>query len=124
MLDAVFGNVKVIVGTHGGNVVFSLVEFASKGEKSSYKKWPKPFDALYEQIESYFSTGNADFGIFELDFNGLSFIQKRVYTALRKNVTTGKVTTYKSLAQMAGIPRGARAVGRVLARNPFILLVP
>jgi len=39
-------------------------------------------------------------------------------------IPQGKVATYGYLAIEAGIPRGARAVGRILARNPFPLIVP
>jgi len=46
---------------------------------------------------------------------------KRVLETLR-SVPTGYVTTYKELAKVAG--GSPRAVGRVMASNPFVLLVP
>ncbi len=36
----------------------------------------------------------------------------------------GEVITYGELAMMAGSPRGARAAGGAMARNPFMLVVP
>lgn len=39
-------------------------------------------------------------------------------------VSPGVTVTYGELAKWAGFPGAARAVGRVMARNPFALLVP
>jgi len=39
-------------------------------------------------------------------------------------IRTGQVMTYSELAWAAGSPRGERAVGQVMANNPFALLIP
>jgi methylated-DNA-[protein]-cysteine S-methyltransferase len=39
-------------------------------------------------------------------------------------VPRGKVTTYQSLAWSAGVPRGARAVGNAVNKNPDAPIVP
>jgi methylated-DNA-[protein]-cysteine S-methyltransferase len=39
-------------------------------------------------------------------------------------VPYGEVITYGELARRAGSPRAARAVGRVMAENPFPIIVP
>ena len=39
-------------------------------------------------------------------------------------VRPGQVMTYSELARAAGSPRGERAAGQVMARNPFALLIP
>lgn len=49
--------------------------------------------------------------------------ETRVYNIL-KFVPKGSVTTYGELARYLGIPRGARAVGNALNRNPYAPLVP
>ncbi|MGQ9780793.1 MAG: MGMT family protein [Nitrososphaeria archaeon] len=46
-----------------------------------------------------------------------------VYKIL-KQVPKGKVTTYKALAKAAGNPKGARAVGAMMRRNPYAPSVP
>lgn len=39
-------------------------------------------------------------------------------------IRPGRVMTYSELAWAAGSPRGERAVGQVMANNPFALLIP
>jgi methylated-DNA-[protein]-cysteine S-methyltransferase len=39
-------------------------------------------------------------------------------------IRPGQVMTYSELARSAGRPRAARAVGQVMAGNPFALLIP
>ncbi|MFK4764018.1 methylated-DNA--[protein]-cysteine S-methyltransferase [Desulfobaculum sp. SPO524] len=49
---------------------------------------------------------------------------RRVLATLRREVPHGHTVTYKELAEMAGSPNSARAVGQVMGRNPWLLLVP
>jgi methylated-DNA-[protein]-cysteine S-methyltransferase len=39
-------------------------------------------------------------------------------------IPRGRVSTYGRIARHLGVPGGARAVGRALARNPFPILIP
>uniref|UniRef100_A0A672JH78 Methylated-DNA--protein-cysteine methyltransferase n=1 Tax=Salarias fasciatus TaxID=181472 RepID=A0A672JH78_SALFA len=48
----------------------------------------------------------------------------RVLQVLLKDVKFGDTVSYKRLAEMAGNPRAARAVGGAMRRNPIPLLVP
>jgi methylated-DNA-[protein]-cysteine S-methyltransferase len=50
------------------------------------------------------------------------FQRKVLSQAMR--IPKGRVSTYGRLAKKIGIPKGARAVGRVLAGNPYPLVVP
>ena len=52
-----------------------------------------------------------------------SDFQQRVLMA-ESRVPRGFVTTYGRLAAHLGVPRGARAVGNALARNPFPIVIP
>jgi methylated-DNA-[protein]-cysteine S-methyltransferase len=47
-----------------------------------------------------------------------------VLSTLLKKVGFGQVVTYKQLAKMCGRPTAIRAVGQVMARNPWPLLIP
>jgi len=49
--------------------------------------------------------------------------QQRVWRTLRA-VRRGSLVTYGKLADLAGSPRAARAVGSAMARNPLVLVVP
>ena len=52
-----------------------------------------------------------------------SDFQTRVLMAEHK-IPRGCVSTYGTIARHLGVPRGARAVGGALARNPFPIIIP
>jgi methylated-DNA-[protein]-cysteine S-methyltransferase len=58
-----------------------------------------------------------------LSLDHLSGFGRRVVAACRM-VTWGRTTTYGELASACGSPAAARAVGSVMARNRFPLIVP
>lgn len=49
--------------------------------------------------------------------------QHAVWAALQR-IEPGRTTTYSALARQLGRPGAARAVGRAVASNPLIILVP
>ena len=57
------------------------------------------------------------------DLAGRTAFQQRVLAACRR-IPAGRVLTYGGLAQRAGRPGAARAVGRALAANPVPLVIP
>jgi len=59
-----------------------------------------------------------------MDLHELPEFTRRVLLALRDQVPHGATTTYGELAALAGSPGAARAVGQIMARNPWPLLVP
>jgi len=58
-----------------------------------------------------------------LDMNSGTAFEKAVWTACAR-IPRGAVVSYGELAACAGSPRGARAVGQVMARNPFPIVIP
>lgn len=78
---------------------------------------------LKDDLERYFHGEKIDFGGYKLEESGLSPYAKRVYNLLRK-VGWGETITYKELAELSGRPHGQRAVGRLMATNPFPIIVP
>ena len=60
--------------------------------------------------------------ILDLDTSWTPF-QQRVYEAITK-IPYGKTRTYGEVALMVGIPKGARAVGQAMGRNPLPLIFP
>jgi methylated-DNA-[protein]-cysteine S-methyltransferase len=58
-----------------------------------------------------------------LDERGVPEFERRVYRHLR-TVGAGETTTYGEIANWLGEPGAAQAVGRAMARNPWVLLVP
>ncbi len=49
---------------------------------------------------------------------------KAVYKALLTDVPTGQTVTYGELAELAGNPQAARAVGTAMRKNPIPIIVP
>ncbi len=86
-----------------------------------------PFDPrwtiLKDRLDDYFGGKGLDPAGVELDLSSLSDFSRDVYRELVK-VPHGEVITYGDLARSAGYPGGARAVGRAMNSNPFLLLVP
>jgi len=54
---------------------------------------------------------------------GFSLFTATVLAACR-NVKFGQTTTYGQLARIAGHPKAARPVGRIMAKNPLPLIIP
>lgn len=59
----------------------------------------------------------------ELDLSACSDFQKQIYAMVRA-MPRGQTMTYGQVAERAGRPGAARAVGRAMACNPFAILVP
>jgi len=64
-----------------------------------------------------------DFADVQLAGTGLTPFQRRVRAACRR-VAFGDTITYAELAARSGSPQAARAVGNVMAANPFPIVVP
>ncbi|MDX1441800.1 MAG: MGMT family protein [Nitrosopumilaceae archaeon] len=50
-------------------------------------------------------------------------MDKKIYKKLLE-VPQGKVTTYGELAKAVGFPKGQRAVGTIMNKNPFPVIIP
>lgn len=74
------------------------------------------------QIDAYFSGTLKKFNL-PLDYSGMTAFQLKALQ-VTSQIPFGEVITYGELATMAGSPRGARAAGGAMARNPFMLVVP
>lgn len=60
--------------------------------------------------------------ILDLD-TSCTLFQQRVYEAITK-IPYGRTRTYGEVALMVGNPKGARAVGQAMGRNPLPLIFP
>ncbi len=79
--------------------------------------------ALHEKLCRYFRGEIVDFHDQLLDTREATDFQARVWKAVRA-IPYGQVCSYSWIANRAGSRRGARAVGRALAINPFPIVVP
>lgn len=78
--------------------------------------------ALAEEIIAYVE-GRGPRPEVELDLSGFTEFQRSVIDAVQ-SIPRGQTLTYGEVALLAGRPGAARAVGQVMARNPFLILVP
>lgn len=74
------------------------------------------------QIQEYFAGGRKKFSL-PLCPQGKSDFSRKIYACL-ESIPYGEMCTYGELAVTAGFPRAARAVGQMMARNRFPLVLP
>jgi methylated-DNA-[protein]-cysteine S-methyltransferase len=78
---------------------------------------------LGRRIQSFLEGEAVRFDLEIVVLDTCSAFQQRVLVA-EHGIPRGWVSTYGRIARHLGVPRGARAVGMALARNPFPLLIP
>ncbi len=82
-----------------------------------------PFsDDLFLQIEAYLAGEGRGFDV-EIDISALPPFQQKVLRALQ-DIPYGELRSYKQIAEVAGNPKAARAVGSCCNRNPIHLIIP
>ena len=80
-------------------------------------------ESLLTRLVEFASGGADDFHDIELDLDDLSRFQRRVIEMCRR-IPYGSTCSYGELAERAGNPGAARAVGSVMAANRWPLVVP
>jgi methylated-DNA-[protein]-cysteine S-methyltransferase len=78
---------------------------------------------LVERIQRFLKGHAVGFELDAVALETCSEFQRRVLLAEHK-IPRGWVSTYGRIADSLGLPRGARAVGSALARNPFPFIIP
>jgi len=79
--------------------------------------------ALASTLRRYARGEPQDFSWVTIWWEGMSPFYSRVLQEVRA-IPWGCTRTYQWLAERVGIPKGARAVGQVLARNPCPIVIP
>lgn len=75
------------------------------------------------EIVRYLQEGEGNLIDIPLDWNCVTPFEKETLQEARK-IPVGKTITYGELASRIDRPKSARAVGRALGKNPFLLAVP
>jgi len=78
--------------------------------------------AALAQLNSYFDGERTSFDV-AIDRSARSGFRGEVLNAL-ESVRFGQTITYGDLAERAGRPKAARAVGSAMATNPIAIIVP
>ena len=105
-------------------LVFSgkgLAEIGFEGERPTYPRGRAP-ESFRNQLSDYFDGALREFHQPMLFLSGTDF-EKKVWLSLME-VPYGETRTYKWLAEKVGSPKGSRAVGQALSRNPIPIVLP
>jgi methylated-DNA-[protein]-cysteine S-methyltransferase len=95
------------------------------GGRDSGEPLPPLVRAVRRELDEYFSGARERFEVpVDLACGDLSPFQRHVLLTLRAEVPYGETVTYGELAELAGRPGAARAVGTAMRKNPVQLLVP
>lgn len=78
---------------------------------------------LVARLQSYAAGRDESFDDVPLDFSHLTDFQRRIVRACRR-IRPGRVKSYGELAAAAGSVGAARAVGNVMAKNRYPIIVP
>jgi methylated-DNA-[protein]-cysteine S-methyltransferase len=109
---------RIFLPRRGVSARGRIREFFSGVVPSSGQK-----DKICRKIEAFLGGDAVAFSIDGLDFEGCGEFERRVLLA-DFEIPRGRVMTYGGLAEKVGVPGGARAVGNVMAGNPFPLVIP
>lgn len=100
-----------------GNMIRSL-------EMTRKKPATKPMGSkVIRSLEAYFKNGKGNFSSYKFDLEGMTPFQRSVLDTIFK-IPAGETMTYAEVAEAAGKPGAARAVGNVMASNPIPLILP
>jgi len=80
-------------------------------------------NSVLDQMEAFLSGEDACFSLERLRLELCSAFQRSVLRA-DYAIPRGRVSTYRGIAEHMENPKGARAVGTALAKNPFPIMIP
>jgi methylated-DNA-[protein]-cysteine S-methyltransferase len=84
---------------------------------------PARLDAVAAELEEYFAGRRRGFDL-PLDWRLSAGFRRTVLNQLASGVGYGRTASYAKVAELAGRPRAARAVGTACATNPLPIVVP
>ena len=103
----------------------AIASLDADGDWTTTRAWdlPRWVANLAERLASY-AAGNAErFEDVPLDLSHLTAFQRKVVAKCRQ-ISRGKTRSYGDLAAGVGAPGAARAVGSVMAKNRFPIIIP
>ena len=113
------GAVRVKIGfNREENFIIELRTFSPGAE---FFEDLRPNETLINVIEAYLKGDNPQIDL-PWDINATPFMYK-VWKSVCK-IPYGETRSYKDIAFMVGTPKGARAVGQALRKNPLLIIIP
>ena len=118
--DTPFGVVTVITSARGVRAIGlpedDLGPLVADTESARDENVARALDAWF--------TGRSRTLSVPLDLDGVDGFRRTVLETLVREVGWGETVSYGELAEMAGRPRAARAVGTAMAANPLPFVIP
>lgn len=111
--------VRIAPGRHEKHFLREMARLA--GCEPERRPGDRGLRRAVEQLEEYFAGSRRAFDL-AIKLLGTEF-QLRVWRALEQ-IPYGKTWSYGEVAQAAGVPAGARAVGQACGANPVAIVVP
>jgi len=123
--ESPIGTLTVLAGARGvRRIGFGTEAFedgASNGQGDAVEGCD---DEIAIELDEYF-VGRRHRFTMPIDLSGVDAeFPRRVYEVLHREVSFGETVSYGELAEMAGRPGAARAVGNAMSRNPVPIVVP
>lgn len=100
-----------------------LIELRICENSPANQCFDKSLSAFREMIIAYLDGNVVDFSKLPLKMNHYTDFQQSVLNAARE-ITRGTTICYEELAYRAGYPGASRAVGSVMRKNPFPIIIP
>ena len=97
-------------------------KYEKEGELAINKK-SKQLNKVLGEIDNYFNERDYKFSLEYLNLDKFTPFQRKVLETEFKT-KKGTVNTYKDLAKASGRPKAYRAVGNVLSKNPYPIIIP
>ena len=119
--STLLGDLVVVTGEHG---VYRITVDAPPG-LAPIDEPPDRDDDVARELDEYLAGARRRFTVRpDLTYADPKRFPRRVLETLVREVPWGETVTYGELAEIAGAPRAARAVGNVMAHNPVPLVIP
>jgi methylated-DNA-[protein]-cysteine S-methyltransferase len=112
-----FGDVTVVVSAEG------VREISLPGDHRPDGEIGAPVRMVARQLDDWFAGKRHAFDL-TLDLEGVDGFRRVALETLASEVAWGETVTYGELADLAGRPRAARAVGSAMRDNPLPFVIP
>jgi methylated-DNA-[protein]-cysteine S-methyltransferase len=96
------------------------IKFVDQAHTAS-KEIPPILQDSVKQLEDYFLGKRKIFDL-KIETKGTPF-QQKVWETIQQ-ISFGKTTTYKKIAEQINNPKAIRAVGTAIGKNPILIVIP
>jgi methylated-DNA-[protein]-cysteine S-methyltransferase len=115
---------RITLGHFSEAAALAAISSGSSGDAVATRDAPEFVQDLVARLQSYAAGDRSvTFVDVPLELSHLSAFQRKVVDRCRR-IAAGKTRTYGELADLAGFPGAARAVGSVMSSNRYPIVIP